>query len=74
MFLLSFLGYEPVKITLQTFVLANLRFCQKSPRENRAQGNRKTLKWLKTIAKSNLRTSKLKSHEEYLTYRTYFIK
>ena len=46
----------------------------KSPRENGARGNRKTLKCLKTITKSNFRTLKLKSHEEYLIYRTYFIK
>ena len=30
-------GYEPVKITFQIFVLANLRFCQKSTRENRPE-------------------------------------
>ena len=50
------------------------QFCQKSPRENRARGNRKTLKRLKTTTKSNFRTLKLKSHEEYLIYRTYFVK
>ena len=38
----------------------------KSTVENRAPGNRKTLKWLKRITKSNFRTLKLKSHEEYL--------
>ena len=48
-------------------------FCQKSTRENRARGNRKTLKWLKMTTKSNFRTLKLKSHEEYLIYRTYFV-
>ena len=67
-------GYEPVKITFQIFVLANLRFCQKSARENRARGNRKTQKWLKMVWKSNFRNLKLKSHEEYLIYGTYFIK
>ena len=50
------------------------QFCQKSPCENRARGNRKTLKRLKMLTKSNLRTLKLKSHEEYLIYRTYFVK
>ena len=41
--------------------------------ENRARGNRKSLKWLKTVTKSNFRTLKLKSHEEYLIYlRTIF--
>ena len=38
--------------------------------ENRARGNRKSLKWLKTVTKSNFRTLKLQSHEEYLIYRT----
>ena len=50
------------------------QFCQKSTRENRARGNRKTLKWLKMLTKINFRNLKLKSHEEYLIYRTYFIK
>ena len=48
-------------------------FAKKSIFENWARGNRKTLKWLKTITKSNYRNLKLKSHEEYLIYRTYFI-
>ena len=48
-----------------------IQFCQKLPRENRAGGNPKTLKSLKMITKSNFRTLKLKSHEEYLIYRTY---
>ena len=55
----------------QTF---SINFVQKSTHENRARGNRKTLKCLKTITKCNFRTSKLKSHEEYLIYRTYFVK
>jgi len=46
---------------------------KKLTRENRARGNRKTLKWLKMIIKSNLRTLKLKSHEEYLIYKTYLL-
>ena len=49
------------------------QFCQKSPRENRARGNRKTLKCLKMLTKCNSRTLKLKSHEAYLIYRTYFV-
>ena len=48
--------------------------CPKSTHENRARGNRKTVKWLEMITKSNFRTLKLKSHEEYLIYGTYFIK
>ena len=49
-------------------------FYQKSTLENRARGNQKTLNWLKMATKSNFRNLKLKSHEEYLIYRTYFIK
>ena len=41
--------------------------------KNQAGGNRKTLKWLKTLTKSNFINLKLKSHEEYLIYlRTIF--
>ena len=47
------------------------QFCLKSTCENWARGNRKTLKM---ITKLNFRTLKLKSHEEYLIYRTYFVK
>ena len=50
------------------------QFCPKSTRENQARGNRKTLKCLRMTTKANFRTLKLKSHEEYLVYRTYFIK
>ena len=35
--------------------------------ENRARGNRKTLKWLETVTKSNFRNLKLKIHEELLS-------
>ena len=66
-------GYEPVKITFQIFVLANLRFCQKSARENRARGNRKTLKRPQMMSKNNFRNLKLKSHEKYLISRTFFV-
>ena len=55
------------------FCCSTYQFCQKSTRENRAEGNRKTLICLKIITKSNSRTLKLKSHEEYLVYRTYFV-
>ena len=34
--------------------------------QNRARGNRKTLKWLTMLTKCNFRNLKLKSHEEYL--------
>ena len=44
----------------------------KTPK-NRARGNRKTLKRLKTMSKLNFRNLKLKSHEEYLIRRTYFV-
>ena len=47
------------------------QFCLKSTCENWARGNRKTLKM---TTKLNFRTLKLKSHEEYLIYRTYFVK
>ena len=53
------LGYEPVKITFQIFVLAKLRFCgfcQKSTREYRARG--------KMVSKSKFRNLRLKSCEE----------
>ena len=50
------------------------QFCLKSTHENWARGNRKTLKCLKMTTKPNFRTLKLKSHEEYLTYRTYYVK
>ena len=54
--------------------MTEMIFASKSTRENWARGNRKTLKWLKMITKSNFRNLKLKSLEEYLIYRTYFIK
>ena len=41
--------------------------------KNRARGNRKTLKRPKMMSKINFRTLKLKSHEEYLICRTYFV-
>ena len=44
----------------------------KAPK-NQARGNRKTLKRPKVMLKINLRNLKLKSHEEYLICRTYFV-
>ena len=44
----------------------------KNPK-NRARGNRKTLKRPKTMSKINFTNLKLKSHEEYLIGRTYFV-
>ena len=41
--------------------------------KNRAWGNRKTLKRPKMMSKINFRTLKLKSHEEYLICRKYFV-
>ena len=42
--------------------------------KNRARGNRKTLQRPKTMSKIKFRNLKLKSHEEYLICRTYFVK
>ena len=68
-------------VTSPNFLIADILKIEtlwiQSPAEyakNRARGNRKTLKWLKMITKCNFRTSKLESHEEYLIYRTYFVK
>ena len=44
----------------------------KSPK-NRARENRKTLKRPKMMSKINFENLKLKSHEEYLNCRTYFV-
>ena len=52
----------------------SIDFAKNQPEKSQARGNRKTLKWPKMTTKSNFRTSKLKSHEEYLIYRTYFMK
>ena len=41
--------------------------------KNRARGNRKTLNQPKKESKLNLRNLKLKSHEEYLICRRYFV-
>ena len=41
--------------------------------KNRARGIRKTLKRPKTMSKLNFRNLKLKSHEEYLICRAYFV-
>ena len=46
---------------------------QNQPLKNRARGNRKTIKRPKIMSKINFRNLKLKSHEEYLIYRTYFV-
>ena len=41
--------------------------------KNQARGNRKTLKRPQMMSKINFRNLKLKSHEEYLICRTYFV-
>ena len=41
--------------------------------KNWARGNRKTLNRLKMMSKLNFENFKLKSHEEYLNCRTYFV-
>ena len=46
---------------------------QKLEAKNQAQGNRKTVKRPKMLSKINFRNLKLKSHEEYLICRTYFV-
>ena len=51
----------------------SINFVKNHP-ENQARGNRKTLKRPKMMSKINFRNLKLKSHEEYLIYRTYFVK
>ena len=38
-----------------------------------ARENRKTLNWPKKVPKPNFRNLKLKSHEEYLICRTYYV-
>ena len=45
------------------------QFCQILTLENRARGNRKTLKWLKMVSYSKFRNLKLKTCEEYLSHR-----
>ena len=45
------------------------QFCQILTLENRARGNRKTLKWLKKVSYSKFRNLKLKTCEEYLSHR-----
>ena len=51
-------------------LMMNLGF--KAPK-NRARGNRKTLKRPKMMSKINFSNLKLKSHNEYLICRTYFV-
>ena len=46
--------------------------CLKTPKK-RARGNRKTIKRPKMMSKIRFRNLKLKSHEEYLICRTYFV-
>ena len=54
-------------------MLFNNQFKALKFRKNWARGNRKTLKRPKMMAKINFRNLKLKSHEEYLICRTYFV-
>ena len=72
-------------VSVQSFALANfedwsgaeytvkLEKPENETRENRARGNRKSLKRPKMMSKLNFRNLKLKSHEEYLICRTYFV-
>ena len=69
-------------VSVQSFALANfedwsgaeytvkLEKPENKTRENRARGNRKSLKWLKKVSYSKFRNLKLKSCEEYLSHRT----
>ena len=45
----------------------------KNESKNRARGNRKTTKRPKMMSKINFRNLKLKSYEEYLICRTFFV-
>ena len=58
-----------VHILSKTFLVISLL----SAFKNRAWGNRKILKRPKSMSKLNFRNLKLKSHEEYLISRTYFV-
>ena len=69
-------------VSVQSFALANfedwsgaeytvkLEKPENKTRENRARGNRKSLKRLKKVSYSKFRNLKLKSCEEYLSHRT----
>ena len=54
-------------------LMLNDKFKALKTPKNRARENRKTLKRPKTLSKINFRNLKLKSHEEYLICRTYFV-
>ena len=65
------------KVQFVSFIIcknvSKSQLCQKSTSKNQARGNRKTLKRPKLMSKINFRNLKLKSHEEYLICRTYFV-
>ena len=61
-------------LLLNQFKTFSINFAQNQTFKNQARENRKTLKWPKTLTKSNFINLKLKRHEEYLNYRTYYIK
>ena len=54
-------------------MMMNNKFKAFKAPKNQARGNRKTLKRPKIMSKINFRNLKLKSHEEYLICRTYFV-
>ena len=54
-------------------MLLNYQFETLKLYKNQARGNRKTLKRPAMMSKINFRNLKLKSHEEYLICRTYFV-
>ena len=52
----------------------SINFVKNSTRENRGLRKLKNSKMPQNDNKSNFRNLKLKSHEKYLIYRTYFVK
>ena len=71
-------GYHTTIFTIHNYSLIQLPvfshyYKKKNSYKNRARGNRKTPKRPKMMSKINFRTLKLKSHEEYLICRTYFV-
>ena len=61
-------------VVVNQFKTFSINFAQNQTFKNQARENRKTLKWPKTMTKSNFINLKLKRHEEYLNYGTYYVK
>ena len=60
-------------IDIATLIESQGEMVNRIGKKNRARENRKTLKRPKMMSKINFRNLKLKSHEEYLICRTYFV-